>query len=412
MAGKYHDDDIVILEATRSIIGSGSGSLKDMPVDELGAYVVEGLLERVEKKSSKFKREQIDQMVCGLSIGAGLAQNVPRQICKHTNMNEMPSAFVINEMCASGMESIIQGIRILNVGDCKYALVGGVENVSQSPFLITTEQLIEWQDKKVEEIQMTVKKADMYDGLWDKLEDVHTIYHAENTTKEWVDARGLDHDEFKLRIDDYAFLSHERAKKAIEAGAFNDEIILSAKSGDKDENPAKKNIKIMNKRAGTQFTPDGVFLSNHNSPPLANGAAFLLITKYKDAKELGIEPMAKITGYGYAGTTPEKFLLAPIGAVNSLLQKTGTKIADYDLIEANSAFGSQMIFNQEELGLDMDKTNVFGDCIALGHPIGAAGARILTTLLYGLIHNQQRLGLASICLGGGNGLAMSIERMS
>lgn len=410
MAVDYHNDDIVIVDAARSIIGSGSGTIKDIPAVNLGAHVMNGMLARCEKQSSGFSRSLVQHFACGLSIGAGLGQNPPRQITQQCGIDNIASAYVINEMCGSGMEAIINGIRPLRLGEYEFSMVGGVEAVAAAPYLITTQELISWQDKRVEEIQTLVKKADLYDGLWDKIADVHTIVHAENTTQAWVDQHNLDPEAFKLAIDDYALLSHERARAAINDGMFQDEIIAMPETSENDECPARKNIKIMNKRKGTQFTPDGIFLSNHNSPPLANGAAFMLLCSYKNAKKYGLEPLAKIVAYANAGTAPADFLLAPLGAVKRLLTNTNTKISDYDLIESNSAFGSQMLFNQQELGLDMDRVNIYGDCIALGHPVGAAGCRILTTLLYGLIRRQSHLGLATICLGGGNGIAMSIER--
>jgi len=409
MGSTFKDDDIVILSAKRSIIGSDSGSIKDVGAVDLSAHVLNNIFENLEKQSSGFHRSKIDYFVCGLSIGAGIGQNPPRQIANQVGLKNIPVAFAVNEMCGSGMQSIILGIQALRTGDSEMAIVGGTESVSMSPYLITAKQLVEWQDLRVEEIQTKVVRADVYDGLTCKIHDVHTICHAENCTQRWAKEKKLNPDDFKLEVDDYAFLSHQRALKAIEEHKFDDEMVLIPGTSERDELPSRKNIKIMNRRKGTQFTPDGLYLSNHNSPQLGNGAAFMVLTTYKKAKSCGLESMAKIVDYAKAGTSPEDFMLAPLAAMRQLFGRTQTNVDDFDYIESNSAFGSQMLINKIELGLDMDKVNVNGDCIALGHPIGAAGARILTTLLYTLIQNNKSRGLASICLGGGNGSAMSIE---
>jgi acetyl-CoA C-acetyltransferase len=410
MAFTFSNDDIVIVEATRSIIGAVGGGLKDLSAAQLAIPVVESLLAKIEKRSRKFSREDVDYFVAGLSIGAGIGQNLPRQIAHKTGMNEIKSAFAVNEMCGSGMEAIILGVHPLRLGEAKIALVGGVESPSMSPWLITTEQLIGWKDEKVFDIQEKVVRADMYDALWDRMFDVHTIYHAENTTREWVEGQGLDAEAFKRQVDDYAKMSHDRALAAIERGDFKEEITVIPGTGERDELPAKKNIKIMYKRKGTQFTPDGVFLSNHNSPPLGDCAAFMVLMKGETAADLGLTPLARIIGYDKAGVVPEQYLLGAQIAARRLLETTGTSVDDYDLMESNTAFGPQMLINKTELGLDLEKVNIRGDCIALGHPIGAAGARILTTLMHSLKQKDKKRGMAFICLGGGNGIAMAVER--
>ena len=210
--------------------------------------------------------------------------------------------------------------------------------------------------------------------------------------------------------DRYAVLSAERALHAIKSGYFKEEIVHIPETSETDEIPRVKKIDRLARLRGTHFTPDGIFLTSHNSPPLANGAAYMLLMDRSTAEKRNLKPIARITGYSRAGITPEDFILAPIKAVKSLLNKTATKISDYDLLEMNTSYGSQMLINKDELGLDMSKVNIYGDCIALGHPVGAAGARILTTLLYALKREGKSKGLASICLGGGNALAMAVER--
>jgi len=410
MAQTSYHDDIVVVDATRSVIGGVGGGLKDLSAAQLAAPIVDHLLTRIEERSPAFSRDVVDAMMLGLCIGAGTGQNLPRQIAHATGMNEIASALVVNEMCGSGLEAVILGVHALRLGEATVALVGGVESPSTSPWLITTEQLIGWKEKTVGEIQEKVVRADLHDALWDRMFDVHTIQHAEDTTRHWVQQRGLDAQVFKRRIDDYAKLSHDRALAAMAHGDFAEEIAVIPGTGSCDELPAKKNLAIMYKRRGTQFTPDGEFLSHHNSPPLGDCAAFLVLMRAETAAELGLAPLARVSGYAKAGVVPERFLLASMRAVRRLFEKTGRSANDYDLIESNTAFGSQMLINQTELGLDMQRVNIRGDCLALGHPVGAAGARILTSLIYALRHNDLRRGLASICLGGGNGIAMSVER--
>ncbi|MBI9099796.1 MAG: thiolase family protein, partial [Spirochaetaceae bacterium] len=298
----------------------------------------------------------------------------------------------------------------IKLGEYPMVLAGGVEMPSASPFFITEDQLIDWRDKKVKDIQELVIRADVRDALWCSMHDVHTIVHAENTTASWVEKKGLNREEFKKAIDEYAVLSAERALRALKMGYFSHEIAPVEETEKNDEIPRIKKMSRLSRLRGTHFTPDGLFLTSHNSPPLANGAAYLLLMSRETAYGKKLKPLARITGYSRAGIRPEKFLLAPIKAVKKLLEKTETKISDYDLLEMNTSYGSQILINKDELNLDMNKVNIYGDCIALGHPVGAAGARILTTLIYALKNERKKRGLAAICLGGGNALAISVER--
>lgn len=412
MAGNYLNDDIVIVDAARSIVGATNGSLKHYKAAVLGHHIVNGLLSRIEGRSSEFSRNQIKHFVIGLCIGSGIGQNLPRQITRLCDLTSVESAFVVNEMCASALEAIILGMNSLKLDEYPLVLAGGIEVPSATPYLITTQQLIDWKDKQVEEIQEMVVKSDVHDALWCRMFDVHTIVHAENTTEKWVKEKNLDSDLFRKEIDEYAVMSNERALKAIAEGAFKEEITTVSATSENDELPRKKGIEKYQRRQGTHFTPEGKYLTNLNSPPLANCASFILMMKYRESQRLGLEPLARILGCGKSGVEPRNFLLAQIPAIKNLLEKTGTRISDYDLMEINTAFGSQILINKMELGLDLDRVNCFGDCIALGHPVGAAGARLMTTLLYALKRCGKRMGLVSICLGGGNGIAIAVERLN
>jgi acetyl-CoA C-acetyltransferase len=315
-------------------------------------------------------------------------------------------------MCGSGLEAIILGMQSLQMEEYPLSIVGGIEVPSAAPYFITREQLIEWKDKRVEDIQEMLIRADVCDALWCKMHDVHSVVHAENATQEWVKENNIDPGKFKLEIDEYAVMSHRRALNAISEGLLKEEITVIPAASEKDELPAERKLNVLQRQIGTRYTPKGMFISNYNSPPPANAAVFLMIMKYKEAFRLGVQPLARIAGYARAGVSPEKFLFAPIKAIRHLFKKTETVLQDYDLLEVNSAYGPQVLFCKAELGVDLDKVNIYGDSIAYGHPVGAAGARLTTTLLYALKRKETDRGIVSICLGGGNALALAVERIN
>jgi len=404
------DSDIVIIGAKRSIIGSESGSLKSLTAVDLAVSVINFMLREIETNCDLFSRSEIHSFISGICIGSNIGQNLPRQIMEKCRIEKIETAFTVNEMCGSSLEAVIQAMNSIRLNEYPIALAGGVEMPSASPFYLTKDQLLLWKDKKVGEIEELVLRGDIRDALWCSMHDVHTIVHAENTTEKWVNRKGYNREEFKKKIDEYAVLSSERALASMDKGYPSREIAPVQGQGERDEIPKIKKISRLSRLRGTHFTPDGLFLTSHNSPPLANGAAYLLLMNRETAQKKKLKALASITAYSRAGVNPEEFLLAPVKAVKQLLEKTSTSIEDYDLFEMNTSYGSQMLINREELGLDMDKVNIYGDCIALGHPVGAAGARILTTLVHGLNRTGGKNGLVSICLGGGNGLALSIRR--
>ena len=407
----YRDDDIIIAGAGRSIVGSESGSLKDLPPVGVGAAVLEQILTRMETASAGFSRNQTGQIIIGHCIGAGTGQNLPRQIASRCGMDRIESAFVVNEMCGSGLESLILAARTISSDEYSVVIAGGIEMPSAAPWLITTRQLIDWKDRPVGEIQEDVVRSDMFDALWCEIHGKHTIVHAENTTAEWVERKKLDPAQFKLEIDSWAVESHRRAVEAGKEGRLRPEIVVIPGTSPDDELPRIQKLERLQKRQGTRYTPNGFYLSNQNSPPLADCAAFLVLMKYSAAREYGFTPLGRIIAFSRAGVEPEKYLLAPLLSTRRLLDMTGLGVPDFDLLELNSAFGSQMIINRMELGLDMEKVNIYGDCIAFGHPIGAAGARLTITLLSALSQRRKRLGMVGICLGGGNALSLAVERI-
>lgn len=403
-------NEVAIVAANRTIIGTDNGSLQDLNAATLSIPLVDKMLCQLEKRESSFSRSLIEAFVSGICVESNLGQNLPRQILEGCGIEKTEAAFTVNEMCGSGLEAIFLGQSFVKSNEYPIVLCGGVEMPLATPFYLTKSQLKVWRDKKLEEIEDQLERGDLKDALWCSLHDVHTIVHAENTTSQWVQDKGYDPLTFKEQIDQYAMLSAERALSAIDKNHFSHEILFVSEADRKDEFPRVKKMNRLSRLKGTHFTPDGLFLTSQNSPPLGNGAAYLLLMKREKAEKLHIQPLAVITDYCRAGVDPKNFLLAPIDAVRNLLSKTSTSIKDYDLLEMNTSYGSQMLINREELDLPMDLVNVSGDCIALGHPVGAAGARIVTTLIYGLKRTGGKRGLASICLGGGNALAIAIER--
>lgn len=408
--GGYGDEDIVVTAAKRSIMGSAKGSIKELESAKLGYYILDGLLRELEESSDHFRRSLVKKLITGQAVQAGTGQSLPRQIAALCSIPPLEAALTINELCGSSLEAVIMAIHSLQVGEYPLVLAGGVESLSTSPYLLRESELLKWQYRRVEELIPYLQRASLYDALWCRISEVHTIVHAERVTADWVKEQGLEPELFKAMIDRYAIESNERALKAVEQELLSDEIVTIPGGSAKDELPAPKKPALMAKRRGTRFTPEGFYLTNHNSPPPANCAAFLLLMSYRRAKELELEPLVRINGYFRGATEHESYLLAPIAAIRGLLERGKREIDDYDIMELNSAYGSQVPIMQRELGFEMAKVNIYGDSLAYGHPIGAAGARLLTTLIYALIREEKRLGLVSICMGGGNGIAIEVER--
>jgi len=402
--------EVVIAGAKRSLIGTDSGALSPYGAVDTASAVIAYMLRELEERASLFRREEIKAFISGICVSSNIGQNLPRQIMERCSILKTETAYTVNEMCGSGLEAVIQGYNAIKSGEYPLFLVGGVEMPLATPFYLTRQQLVKWRDKKLSEIGEFLPRGDLRDALWCSIQDVHTIVHAENTTAKWVASRGYDRETFKVEIDKYAVQSSCRAVEAQEQGLFTEEIVPFPDSTVQDEFPRTKKLSRLARLRGTHFTPDGLFLTSHNSPPLGNGAAYLLLADRDYAEQKGLPILARITGYSRSGVAPEDFLLAPLHAVKKLLNEKEMTIEDLDIFEMNSAYGSQMLINKEELNLPMERVNIQGDSIALGHPVGAAGARILTTLIHSLIRVKGKRGLTAICLGGGNGLAMSVER--
>ncbi|MEQ8156495.1 MAG: acetyl-CoA C-acetyltransferase [Clostridiaceae bacterium] len=389
--------DVVIVSAVRTAIGAYGKSLKDVPAVELGAIVIKEAVRR-----ANIKPEEINEVIFGNVLQAGLGQNPARQAAVKAGLPEEIPAVTINKVCGSGLRSISLAAQIIKAGDADTIVVGGMENMSSAPFLLNNAR---WGQRMGhgELVDEMIK-----DGLWDAFNDYHMGVTAENVAEKWNITRE-EQDEFSL-------LSQQKAEMAIKNGEFKDEIvpvIIKSKKGeiifDQDEFPRFGNTIEALQKLKPIFKENGTVTAG-NASGLNDGAAALVIMSADKAKALGIKSLAKITSYGSAGLSPEIMGYGAFYATKAALDKINLKAGALDLIEANEAYASQSIAITKDLNLDMSKVNVNGGAIALGHPIGASGARILVTLLYAMEKRNAKKGLATLCIGGGQGTALIVER--
>jgi acetyl-CoA C-acetyltransferase len=332
-----------------------------------------------------------------------LGQNPARQAAILAGLPVSIGAFTVNKVCGSGLKAVMLAAQSIRAGDQACVVAGGQESMSNAPFLLFgAREGFKFGDQKL--VDAMVK-----DGLWCAFESVHMGKHAELTAEKSEISR--------MEQDEFALGSHQKAVAAIEEGKFRPEIVpvaIETRKGttvvDTDEGPRKETSLEVLSRLKPAFTKEGTVTAG-NAPGLNDGASALVVTSLAYAREHGLEPMARIVDYASAGTEPKLLFYAPVFAVRRLMERTGSGIDDYELIEANEAFAVQALADGKELGWDWDRVNVHGGAVALGHPIGASGARVLTTLLYALTDRGERRGLATLCLGGGNAVAMEIERL-
>jgi len=389
--------EVVIVSAVRTAIGAYGKSLKDVSAVELGAIVIKEAVKR-----AKVKPEEINEVIFGNVLQAGLGQNPARQASIKAGLPVEVSAFTLNKVCGSGLRAVSLAAQIIKAGDADTIVVGGMENMSAAPFLLNDAR---WGQRMghgelVDEM--------IQDGLWDAFNDYHMGVTAENVAEKWNVTRA-EQDEFSL-------VSQQKAEKAIKNGQFKDEIVpvvIKTKKGeiifDQDEFPRFGNTMEALGKLKPIFKKDGTVTAG-NASGLNDGAAALVIMSADKAKELGIKPLAKITSYGSAGLDPAIMGYGAFYATKVALDKINLKAEDLDLIEANEAYASQSLAIAKDLNLDMSKVNVNGGSIALGHPIGASGARILVTLLHEMQKRDAKKGLATLCIGGGQGTALIVER--
>ncbi|XBS71360.1 acetyl-CoA C-acetyltransferase [Acerihabitans sp. KWT182] len=389
---------IVIAGAVRTAIGSFGGGLASLGATRLGALVARESIRR-----AGIAADSIDEVILGNVLQAGLGQNPARQAMLHAGIDEKTPATTLNVVCGSGLKSVILAAQIIAAGDGEIVMAGGMENMSAAPYLL---------DKARWGYRMgdgAITDSMVHDGLYCNINQYHMGITAENVAARYHISR-LEQDQIALR-------SQQRAMAAIESGAFRDEIVpitLHGKKGDisfdTDEHP-RGNISAEGlANLSPAFKPQGSVTAG-NASGINDGAAAMVVMSEARARSSPLRPLARIRGYATCGVDPAFMGIGPVPAVRAALKKAGLGIGDIDLIEANEAFAAQFAAVSHELGLNEEKTNVNGGAIALGHPIGASGARILVTLLYALAARDKTLGLATLCVGGGLGVAVVVERI-
>ena len=391
--------EVVIVSAVRTAIGKFGGSLTPLSAPQMGAIAIKEALQR-----AGVKPEMVDEVIMGNVLQAGLGQNPARQAAIFAGMPVEVPAFTVNKVCGSGLKCVELGAQTILAGDNDIVVAGGMESMSNAPFTIPGKSRwgLKMGDQKMIDVMIR-------DGLWDAFNDYHMGITSENVAEKFGVTRE-DQDEVAAR-------SQARAIEAIKSGAFKEEIVpvtIKTKKGEKvfdtDEFPREGTTMEVLAKLRPAFKKGGTVTAG-NASGLNDGAAALVLMTADKAKELGLKPMAKIVSYASAGVDPAIMGIGPIPASRKALAKAGLEVKDMDLVEANEAFAAQTVEVGRELQLDWDKTNVNGGAIALGHPIGASGARILVSLLYALKHRNKKLGLATLCIGGGMGTATVVEML-
>lgn len=390
--------EVVIVSAARTPIGSFGGSLKDVPTRKLGAIAIKGAVER-----AGIKPEMVDEVIMGAVLQGGLGQNVARQMTLDAGLPIEVPAMTINKVCGSGLRAVELAAQIIKAGDADIVVAGGAENMSATAYAMPAAR---W-GARMNNTQMVDMMVN--DGLWDAFNGYHMGITAENVAEQW----GITREQ----LDEFSVISQNRAEAAIKAGKFKDEIVpveIPQRKGDPiifdtDEFPKfGTTIEKVAKLKGA-FKKDGIVTAANASGINDAGAAVVVMSKGK-ADELGIKPLCTIKSYASAGVDPSIMGVGPIPASKKALDKAGLKIEDIDLVEANEAFAAQSLAVRKDLNLDPEKTNVNGGAIAIGHPIGASGCRILITLIHEMIKQDSKYGLATLCIGGGMGTALIVER--
>lgn len=388
---------VAIVSAKRTAIGSFGGSLKDIPAATLGAEVVKKSLEEINLSPTL-----VDEVIFGNVLGAGLGQNIARQIAIFAGIPQEKSAFVVNKVCGSGLKSVVLGAQSILLGDNDIVVCGGVENMSTAPYYTKDARF----GAKLGNFEL--EDSIIHDGLTDAFENYHMGITAENIAEQFAISREQQ--------DEFAVLSQQKASAAIEKGKFSDEIVpitiktrKEEKVFDTDEFVRPNTDLASLAKLRPAFKKDGTVTAG-NASGINDGAACVILMSEKRANELGFNILGFIDGYATVGLDNKVMGLGPIPATRKVLNKLNLTTDDIDLFELNEAFAAQSIAVLKELELDTTKVNINGGAIALGHPIGASGCRILVTLIHELINENKNRGLCSLCIGGGQGISMVISR--
>ena len=390
--------EAVIISAVRTPVGKLLGALKTFKATDLGAIVVREAVRR-----AGVKPEYVDEVIMGCVIQAGLGQNPARQAALRGGLPDTVSAVTVNKVCGSGLKAVMMAAQGVQLGDTDIVVAGGMESMSNAPYLLS---------KAREGYRLghgKILDSVIQDGLWCAFDDQHMGCTGEVVSERFHVSRAEQ--------DEYALNSHRKAAAAIKAGKFKDEIVpveIPQKKGaplivDTDE-PVREDTSLESLGKLKPAFRDGGTVTAGNAPGVNDGASALVVTSEERAKALGVEPLARIVAQATSGTEPKLVMMAPVEAIKKLLKKTGWSLNDVDLIELNEAFAVQAVAITRELNLDPEKLNVNGGAVALGHAIGQSGSRILTTMLYELKRRNAHRGIAALCLGGGNAVAMAVER--
>ena len=389
--------DVVIASIVRTPVGSFGGALKDLSAVELGVIAVKEAI-----KKSGIKPEQVENLILGHVLQAALGQNTTRQVLIHSDIPIEVPAMTINKVCGSGLRAVSLAAQMIKAGDAEIIVAGGMESMSQAPYAMAGAR---WGYRMGDAgiIDVMIK-----DGLWDAFNGYHMGITAENVAEKY----GITREQ----ADQFSMASQQKAENAIKSGRFKDEIVpvaIPMKKGDPkifdtDEFPKFGTTMDILSKLRPAFKKDGVVTAG-NASGINDGAAAAVVMSADAAKKLGITPLARIASYASAGVDPKIMGTGPIPASRKALEKAGWKPADLDLVEANEAFATQAIAVNKELGWNTEKVNVNGGAIAIGHPIGASGARILTSLVHEMKKRGAKKGLATLCIGGGMGTALTLE---
>ncbi|HVM92717.1 MAG TPA: acetyl-CoA C-acetyltransferase [Terriglobales bacterium] len=393
-------NDVVIISGCRTPIGKFQGSLSDMRAPEIGAVVV-----REAVKRAGIDAKLVDECIMGNVVSAGLGQNPARQAAIFGGLAPEVGAMTINKVCGSGLKSVALAAQAIETGNSSIVVAGGMESMTNAPYLLPNAR----KGYRLGNGQLVDSMVN--DGLWDIYNDYHMGITGENVAEKY----GITREE----QDEFAVKSHRKAIAAQNECRFKAQIVpveLPAKKKgaapvifDKDEGPRGDTTVETLRALKPAFKKDGTVTAG-NAPGVNDGAAAVVVTSASRAAQLGAKPMVRIVAQATSGVEPKWVMMAPVGAVRKIWEKTGWKKDEVDLYELNEAFSVQALGVMRELGLDMDRVNVNGGAVALGHPIGASGARVLVTLIYEMIRRDVHRGIAALCLGGGNAVAMAVER--
>jgi len=388
--------EAVIVSAVRTAVGTYGGGLAEVPAVKLGEICIRAALERADLKA-----DQVEEVIMGNVLQAGLGQNPARQAAVNAGLPVEVPAMTINKVCGSGLKAVALAAQAVKLGDADIVVAGGMESMSRAPYLLEKARF-GYRMGDGELVDSMIR-----DGLWDAFNQCHMGITAENICSDCHLTRE--------ELDEFALRSQQKAIQAIAAGVFRDEIVpveVPGRKGptvfDTDQQPRETTAEGLAKLRPA-FKQGGMVTAG-NSSGLNDGGAAVVVMSAKKAQELGLKPIATIRSYAAAGVDPRVMGLGPIPSSQRALEKAGLRVSDLDLIEANEAFAAQSVAVGKELGFDQSKLNVNGGAIALGHPIGASGTRVLVTLLYEMLHRNAHYGLATLCIGGGQGVAMIVER--